>query len=87
LSCPNLSPIFQPFSTVALEMIQQTVLQCDCGFEVRAEDEVELVAKVQRHSLDAHGMHFSPDEVLQLALRAESGERSWQQQPGHEPPT
>lgn len=58
----------------------QTVLQCDCGFEVHAEDEAELVAEVQRHALEAHGMQFSSDEVLQLALRAKSGERIWQQQ-------
>jgi predicted small metal-binding protein len=62
----------------------QTVLQCDCGFEVHADDEAELVAEVQRHALEAHGMQFSPDEVLQLAFRAELGERSWQQQLGHE---
>jgi len=60
------------------------VLRCDCGFEVHAIDEPDLVAKVQRHALEAHGMHFSPNEVLELALRAELGERSRQERLGHE---
>jgi predicted small metal-binding protein len=63
----------------------QTVLRCDCGFEVHATDEADLVAEVQRHALEAHGMHFSPEEVLQLAFRAELGKRSWQRRLGHEP--
>jgi predicted small metal-binding protein len=45
------------------------VLRCDCGFEVHADGEAELVAEVQRHALEAHGMRFSPEEVLQLAGR------------------
>jgi predicted small metal-binding protein len=49
----------------------ETVLHCDCGFEVHADDEAELVARVQRHALDAHGMQFTAEEVLQLASRAE----------------
>lgn len=50
------------------------VLRCDCGFEVHADDETELVAQVQRHSMSAHGMRFSQEEVLQLAFRAELGD-------------
>jgi len=45
------------------------VLRCDCGFEVHVDGEAELVAEVQRHALEAHGMRFSPEEVLQLARR------------------
>jgi hypothetical protein len=52
----------------------ETVLLCDCGFEVRAEDEAGLVSRVQRHALEAHGMHFSPEEVLQLPFRTEPGD-------------
>ena len=51
----------------------ENVLRCDCGFEVRADDEADFVAEVQRHALEAHGMRFSPEEVLQLAFRAELG--------------
>jgi hypothetical protein len=48
-----------------------TVLHCDCGFEARAADEDGLVAEIQRHAREAHGMALSPDEALLLAFRAE----------------
>ena len=57
-------------------------LNCNCGFEVHAHDEVELVARVQRHALQAHGMQLSTEEVLQLAFRAQLGEAAWQQRLG-----
>lgn len=53
------------------EVIEKNVLHCECGFEVRADDEAELIAQVQRHALEAHGMRFSPEEVLQLASASE----------------
>jgi len=58
------------------------LLLCDCGFEVRADDEEEFVAQVQRHARDVHGMQLSADEVLQLAFRAELDEAVWQQRLG-----
>jgi predicted small metal-binding protein len=67
----------QVFLRVAVEVTDDKVLRCDCGFEVRANDEAELVAQVQRHALSAHAMQFSPEEVLQLAFRAELGDTSW----------
>jgi predicted small metal-binding protein len=48
------------------------VLRCDCGFEVRADNEPELVARVQRHALEVHGMEFLPHDVLRLAVRTGS---------------
>jgi Protein of unknown function (DUF1059) len=47
------------------------VLHCDCGFEARAQREDGLVAEVQRHAREAHGMALSHDEALLLAFRAE----------------
>ena len=47
------------------------VIYCDCGFEARAEHEDELVAEVQRHASEAHGMALSHDEALLLTFRAE----------------
>jgi hypothetical protein len=47
------------------------VLRCDCGFEARAADEDGLVAEVQRHAREAHGMALTRDEALLLAFRAE----------------
>jgi hypothetical protein len=48
-----------------------TVLHCDCGFEVRGASEARLVAEVRRHAWEAHGMALSHDEALLLAFRAE----------------
>jgi predicted small metal-binding protein len=50
------------------------LLRCDCGFEVHADEDAELVARVQRHALDAHQMRLSPEDVLELACRAEQSE-------------
>ena len=47
------------------------VIHCHYGFEARAEREDELVAEVQRHASDVHGMALSHDEALLLAFRAE----------------
>ena len=47
------------------------VLHCDCGFEARAEDADGLVAEVERHAREAHGMALSHEEALLLAFRAE----------------
>ena len=47
------------------------VLHCDCGFEARAADEEGLVAEVQRHAREAHGMALSHEEAVLLAFRAE----------------
>jgi predicted small metal-binding protein len=51
---------------------RKKTLTCDCGFAVHADNEQDLVARVQRHALDAHGMPISPQQVRQLAARAEA---------------
>ena len=53
-----------------------TVLHCDCGFEVRGAGEARLVEVVRRHAWAAHGMALSHDEALLLAFRAELDEPS-----------
>jgi hypothetical protein len=52
------------------------VLHCDCGFEASAAGEDELVAVVQRHARESHGMALSHDEALLLAFRAELSEHA-----------
>jgi predicted small metal-binding protein len=52
----------------------ERLLRCDCGFEVRAQDDAELVEGVQRHAFDAHGMRLTQDEVRRLAERLERSE-------------
>jgi hypothetical protein len=49
----------------------EKMLQCDCGFEARAEHEDGLAAEVRRHAWEVHGMALSPDQALLLASRAE----------------
>jgi hypothetical protein len=65
------------------------VLHCDCGFEARAEDEEGLVAEVQRHAREAHGMALSHDEALLLAFRAQldgdASSRTLVREPTHDP--
>ena len=51
--------------------IVDKVIHCHCGFEARAEQEDELVAQVQSHASEAHGMALSHDEALLLAFQAE----------------
>ena len=62
----------------------QNVLHCECGFEAHADEEAELVAQVQRHALEVHGMQLSLEEVLQLAFRAELNQVTSQQRLGDE---
>jgi Protein of unknown function (DUF1059) len=52
------------------------VLHCDCGFEARATHEDELVAEVQRHAREAHGMALTHHEALLLTFRAELNEKA-----------
>jgi hypothetical protein len=57
------------------------VLYCDCGFEARAADEDGIVAEVQHHAQEAHGMALSREEALLLAFRAELSAMSTTQTP------
>jgi hypothetical protein len=36
-----------------------------------------LIAQVQRHAVEAHGMALSPEQALLLAFRAQLGETAW----------
>jgi predicted small metal-binding protein len=45
-------------------MLAGKTLRCDCGYEVRASDDVALVEAIRRHAQEAHGIEFS----LELAL-------------------
>jgi hypothetical protein len=46
-------------------------LQCDCGFEARADDEDGLAEAVRRHAWGAHQMALLREAALLLAFRAE----------------
>jgi predicted small metal-binding protein len=47
-------------------MVMKTV-RCDCGFIVRSDDDDKLVAALQQHAHDDHGMNLSRDQVLGMA--------------------
>jgi predicted small metal-binding protein len=46
-------------------------VRCDCGHEVRAGSEEQLVAEVQDHAREAHGIEFSREDALLVVLRTE----------------
>lgn len=43
------------------------VIECPCGFVVRADDDDELVARAQRHARESHGLALTRDEALAMA--------------------
>jgi len=47
---------------------------CDCGHEASASDDERLVAEIERHAAEEHGMRLTRDEALLIAFRAELGE-------------
>jgi predicted small metal-binding protein len=46
-------------------------LRCDCGHEVTADGDEELVAAVRAHARDEHGIEFSHEDALLVVLRSE----------------
>lgn len=52
-------------------MPDDKVLSCECGYDVTATDEVELVEEIRRHARDAHGICFSVEDALLVVLRSE----------------
>ena len=52
-------------------MPDDKVLSCECGYEVTATGEAELVEEIRRHARDAHGIAFSVEDALLVVLRSE----------------
>jgi predicted small metal-binding protein len=48
-------------------MFAGKAIRCDCGYEVRAEDEAGLVGAIQRHASESHGIDFSVELARELA--------------------
>jgi predicted small metal-binding protein len=44
------------------------VINCDCGYVVRAETDDELVADAQKHAREVHDMEMTRERVLALAV-------------------
>lgn len=52
-------------------MFAGKALLCDCGYEVRADDDDAFVEAIRRHAREAHGIDFSVELALDVARRAE----------------
>lgn len=52
-------------------MPDDKVLSCECGYEVTATDEAELIEEIRRHARDAHGIAFSVEDALLVVFRSE----------------
>ena len=52
-------------------MPDDKLLSCECGYEVTATDEAELVEEIRRHARDAHGIAFSVEDALLVVFRSE----------------
>jgi predicted small metal-binding protein len=52
-------------------MPDDKVLSCECGYEVTATDEAELIDEIRRHARDAHGIAFSVEDALLVVRRSE----------------
>lgn len=48
----------------------------DCGAEVRAETQDEILAQVVAHAREAHGIEAVPPEVVERAIAAIREERT-----------
>ena len=46
------------------------IINCDCGRVVRGDSDDELVAAVQKHAREAHGMELTREQILALASPA-----------------
>jgi predicted small metal-binding protein len=52
-------------------MPDDKVLSCECGYEVAATEEAELVEEIRRHAGAAHGIDFSVEDALLVIFRSE----------------
>ena len=51
-------------------MFAGKTLRCDCGYVVRAFDDVAFVDAIRRHACEAHGIEFSVELALDVARSA-----------------
>jgi predicted small metal-binding protein len=51
-------------------MFAGKAIRCECGYEVRASDEDELVEGIRRHASEAHDIAFSIELARKLAREA-----------------
>jgi predicted small metal-binding protein len=47
--------------------------RCDCGYTACAADDDELIAAVQKHAHEAHGIAFTREEAVLVVRKAAMG--------------
>ncbi len=70
-SSQKVAAFFPTLVIVAAMQATNKFVRCDCGHEVRALSEEQLLAEVQEHAREAHGIEFSREDALLVVLRAE----------------
>ena len=48
----------------------QKIINCPCGFVVKAENDDQLVAKAQAHAKETHQMDLTREQALAMAKPA-----------------
>jgi predicted small metal-binding protein len=43
------------------------IIRCSCGYVMRSDNQEELVAAVQRHARELHGMELTVEQALAMA--------------------
>ena len=51
-------------------MFAGKALRCDCGYDVRADDDDAFVEAIRGHAWEAHGIEFSVELALEVARSA-----------------
>lgn len=46
------------------------LIECPCGYTIRAEDEEKLVAQAQQHAKEMHAMELISEQALAMAQPA-----------------
>jgi len=43
------------------------IIQCPCGYVIRADSEAVLVSQAQQHAKETHGMELTAEQALAMA--------------------
>ena len=71
-ACPPLVVLLPAARSIGDAMpADDTVLSCECGYEVTATHEADLIEEIRRHARDVHGVAFSIEDALLVVLRSE----------------
>ncbi len=46
------------------------IIECPCGYVIRADDDEALVAQAQTHAKEAHGMELTREDAVAMARPA-----------------